>query len=85
MAEPVSPEVTPTVTPWVLKYLRPLIVGNMVLLLNAIILLAFFDPRKATQVAETLTTIPDFVWTVVLGTLGAHFVGRSVEKVKGVA
>lgn len=85
MAEVVTPTPAPSNTAWLIKYLRPIIVINMVVLLNAILVLAFFDPQKATQVAKTLTTIPDFVWTVVLGTLGAHFMGRTVEKVKGVA
>lgn len=85
MTEPVSPDTPQAALAWPIKYLRPIIVINMVVLLNALVICAFIDPQKATQVAKTLTMVPDFVWTVVLGTLGAHFVGRSVEKVKGVA
>jgi hypothetical protein len=85
MAEVVSPDTAPPSSSWITRNIRPIMVANMLILLNVFVVIAVIEPKKASLIAEALTQVPDYVWAVIGGATGLYSIGRSVEKVKGVA
>lgn len=82
---PLDADNAPASTGWLTRNIRPIMVGNMLLLLNVFIAVAVYDPSKAVSIAKALQQVPDFVWAVIGSSTGLYSIARSVEKLKGKA